>query len=74
MPPVVRARDGNAAVIDEGDVYRTLVFVDGHGVVRDVRHDVHPRCLADRQRAQGSGAHLYFTLSTAVFMTESKKP
>ena len=40
----------------------------------DDRYDVRPRRLADRQCAEGSRAHLYFTLSTAVFMTESKKP
>src|SRR5262245_53941970 len=32
VPPVVRARDGGAAVIDEGGVYRTLVFVDGRSL------------------------------------------
>src|SRR5215470_8565587 len=27
VPPLVRARDGGAAVLDAGDVYRMLVFV-----------------------------------------------
>jgi hypothetical protein len=43
-------------------------------VTVDDRHDIRPRRLADRQRAEGTDAHLCCTLSTAVFVTVSKKP